>query len=305
MSGLPFTATLYMSLILLSFLAHAQEKYPIKICHFVMMANHIHLVIYIENPEDVPAFMGLFKTDSATAVNKMRKKRKRSIWCESFSCLPILTLDNVVNTIAYTYVNPQAADLVDTIEEYPGLSSWQMYQKNIGSIEVPYIRRSHVFPVPSKLPIHKQETIVENLKAKADMTLPFTLSPDAWMETFGITDEDEKSAINKRILDRVRELEAQHRERRVREKKTCVGARKLMEEDMDKIYEPRKYTPNMWCISSCKEIRMEFIGLVKSLLKRAKEVRERWKLGDYRERYPIGLFSPSLPRTANLIASPV
>jgi REP element-mobilizing transposase RayT len=305
MSGLPFTATLYMGLILLSCLAHAQEKYPIKICHFLMMANHIHIVIYVENPEDVPAFMCLFKTDSATAVNRMRKKRKRSIWCESFSCLPILTLDKVVNTIAYTYVNPQAADLVDSIEEYPGVSSWQMYQKKITTVSVPYIRRSHISPVPSKLPIRKQEMVVENLKAKSDTNLSLTLSPDAWMDSFGITDEEERLAINKRIVERVRELEAEHRERRVREGKKCVGAKALMEEDMDKPYEPRKFTPNMWCISSCKIIRMEFIGLVKSLLRQAREVRERWKVGDYRERYPIGLFPPSLPRTANLIACPI
>ncbi len=54
--GLPLVAAPYMKRLLLGYLAAAQTLYPITICHCVFMANHVHLIVVVDNPENVPRF---------------------------------------------------------------------------------------------------------------------------------------------------------------------------------------------------------------------------------------------------------
>ena len=43
--GLPFVARLFMNLLILGIVARAQYLYPVRLSHFLFMANHPHLLI--------------------------------------------------------------------------------------------------------------------------------------------------------------------------------------------------------------------------------------------------------------------
>ena len=58
----------------------------------------------------------------------------------------------------------------------------------------------------------------------------------------------------------------------------------------------------MWCLSEKRSGRVEFIRFFQALMQKAREVRERWKLGDVAVPYPPGLYSPSMPKLANVLA---
>jgi hypothetical protein len=45
---------------------------------------------------------------------------------------------------------------------------------------------------------------------------------------------------------------------------------------------------------------MQFIERIKSLVREARRVLERWRIGDLAQRFPLGLYPPALPRIANL-----
>ena len=84
--GLPFVATPFMCLLLQSYLAGAQERYPVKIVAFMVMGNHLHMLLVVENPEDVSHFMEYFKRETAIARNRLLGRRQRTVWasgCDS------------------------------------------------------------------------------------------------------------------------------------------------------------------------------------------------------------------------------
>ena len=66
-------------------------------------------------------------------------------------------------------------------------------------------------------------------------------------------------------------------------------------------YTPKKFGRRMFCICSDIPIRVNFINFIKSLRKEAARVLMRWRVGDFSEKYPLGLFPPFVPRLGNLV----
>jgi REP element-mobilizing transposase RayT len=111
--GLPFPCNAVMNLILWGILARAREKHQIKVCHFIFLANHLHMLLVVENPEHVSSFVGYIKCESAHAVNRLLGRRKRTIWEDGYDSPVVLTPDSALNCIGYIYGNPARANLVD------------------------------------------------------------------------------------------------------------------------------------------------------------------------------------------------
>ncbi|MBX7143689.1 MAG: transposase [Oligoflexia bacterium] len=74
-----------------SCLARAQFLYPVEICHFLVEATHIHMVLVVKNPDDVCRFVGYFKTESAHTLNGLLGREKRTVWCEGYDSPVILS----------------------------------------------------------------------------------------------------------------------------------------------------------------------------------------------------------------------
>ncbi len=66
---------------------------------------------------------------------------QRTVWCAGYDSPPVLTMEDVILKIAYMYTNPQTANLVDSIEQYPGLSSWNMFINNKKGFVAKWIQR--------------------------------------------------------------------------------------------------------------------------------------------------------------------
>ncbi len=78
--------------IIRSCLAAAQKLYPVRICHLLVEATHVRLIVVVRNPDDVPAFLGHFKTESAHALNTNLGRRKRTVWCAGYDSPTVLTI---------------------------------------------------------------------------------------------------------------------------------------------------------------------------------------------------------------------
>lgn len=303
--GLPLTASPLMKLIVMSAFARAQHLFPVIVCHFIIMANHLHIIFVVENPDDIKDFIGRVKTEISHAVNRLLGRRQRSIWCESYDSPTLLTKEAAIDKIAYIYSNPQKASLVDTIEEYPGLSSWNAFQTGNTTEEVPWVRRFQIEQLSNRGASGQARMfnrIINRVQNKKKHT--FTLQPDAWMNCFDIDGPEERASANASVIRQVRENEAEYREARRKKRQKCLGREALINQPIDKPYAPKSFGRRMWCICRDVALRVKFITFVKYLLAEAREVREAWRRGDTSRRYPLGLFPPSMPKLGNL-APPV
>ncbi len=104
-------------------LAEAAARYDIELIAWCAMSNHYHAVIY--DPDGrVPEFIERFHRMLAKALN-VHYGRVESLWSRTQTCLTrLVTLEDVFDKVVYVLSNPAAADLVTSIAEWPGSSSW-------------------------------------------------------------------------------------------------------------------------------------------------------------------------------------
>lgn len=298
--GLLLLANPLCQAIVKSCLARACKLYPVRICHILVEATHIHLILVVINPDHVEAFFRHFKTDSAHMINRLLGRKKRTLWCEGYDSPIVLTPKRALIAIAYLYSNPAKDNLETSIDRYPGFSSWKMFQSGNFTRQWKRLRRPQFTAVTKDANNQRGLTkLAENILAASDEVQTFTLEPNAWMEAFGFHSPEQQQKINENLIARIRLLEARAQKKRTREKKRVLGRERLLTQVFDTSYRPQRIGRRMWCLSEKRSVRVAFIRFFKELMQKARAVRERWKLGDVTVPYPPGLYPPSMPKLAN------
>ena len=298
--GLPFVAAEHVKLILEGILARATERYNVTLCHYLWMGNHVHMILVVHDPEALADFLCFLKTESAHAINRMLGNQRKTVWCAGSDAPVLLTPDSVMERIAYIYANPALADLVDNIGNYPMLSSWEMYSTKQHLKHCPVVCRDQIPTLgPKHLSLRHQQGFAASLREASRHGAKLRIAPNAWKRCFAGLGKESGRDIDDKILSRIRAKEA---ERRLVRKGPVLGALALQTQDMDVSYSPKKFSRKMICISSDKELRLDFIRWAKELFYQAKLAYAAWKAGNLSLKYPPGLFPPRAPRLANILS---
>ena len=298
--GLLLLANPLCEAILQSCLGRAIELHPVRLCHFVVEATHVHMILVVINPDDVDAFIRCFKTESAHMLNRLLGRKKRTVWCEGYDSPIVLTPLRALIAIAYLYSNPAKDNLETSIDRYPGFSSWRMFQSGVHTRRWKRVRRYHFSLLPKDAQnVRGYTKRSADILAQSNEFKRFTLEPNAWLEAFGYRTPEEQKRINDRLLVRIRLLESRAAERRDRENKSVLGRERLVGQVFDLFYRPLRRGRRMWCLSEKRRVRVEFIEFFRALMEKARDVRKRWKMGEVSVPYPPGLFPPSMPKLAN------
>ena len=147
-------------------------------------------------------------------------------------------------------------------------------------------------PLTNRRMSEKQDAwYCEQLQAAAKEHNTFVLYPNDWLECFEVpVEESEKYRL--KVIEAVRERE---QELSATREGGVVGARALRSQEMNAPFEPKKFSPRMWCICRDIDLRKSFINGIKTLRAKARAVYERWKKGDFSVPYPTELFAPRVP----------
>lgn len=283
-------------------LARAAKLYHIRICHYIVSATHIHLLIVVANPDHVQSFMRHFKTDSAHMINRLLGRAKRTVWCAGYDSPIVLSPLRALVAISYLYANPAKDNLETSIEKYPGMSSWKMFQTGQTTRVWKRLYRDQFTVIPRDAHnLRGYAKRAQALLAGSTEDQTFTLEPNAWLEAFGYRDPADQDRINKRLVARIRLLEERAEKIRAKSKKRVIGRERLINQALDTTYRPNRKGRRMWCLSERRSLRLAFIKFFKELMRQARAVRERWKMGDFTVPYPPGLHPPSMPKLANVI----
>ena len=291
---LPIVCSYLMNFIIWGILAKARTMFNVKICHFVFLSNHLHAMLVVDSPQDVPAFMGYITGEISHAINRLLGRRQKTIWQDSYDSPILLTVDEIRKYIKYIYQNPSKARLVHSIDEYPGVSSWEMFCKGKLTKTCPRLPRDLIPKLYSPaLGVNEQKQIVESFEKLKLNNYEFTLEPDAWRESF-------KGALtNQEIIEEIKKEEETQKTQRIKANINVIGATALRRESMLKEHIPEKYSPKMICISSDLLLRKAFIETFKYLSHLAYQVYQRWKRGDHTQIIPPGMFCPRRPEFAS------
>jgi len=301
--GFMFPPNPMIKLILLSCLARAQMQHKVTVCHFLIESTHIHLIIVVENPCDVKDFMKVFKSESAHAVNRLLGRKKKTVWCEGFDNPRFLNPRSAAQKIVYLYENPSKDNLEESIEKFPGLSSWSHFRNGEKKYEARLIPRDAYSPLPEGVlddVYYKRER--RRLSYKREK-IYLEIEPDAWMKALDVEDE-EVEIINEGIVSDLREKEKEYELARAAEKKGVLGARRMALTPIGAAYQPERRGRKTLCIGE-KDERKLFMAFARHVFKKGRAVLAQWRDGNYRVPYPVGLYPPSMVKQGNLLGEAV
>jgi hypothetical protein len=108
-----------------TWLAKAIEHTKVDFYGFVVLDNHPHHLLSHQEGK-LEAFFQYFDGQVARALNRFHG-RHHQLWSRRYSAIPVLDETADIQRLLYILTNPQKADLVDTIGEWPGLSSAKFY----------------------------------------------------------------------------------------------------------------------------------------------------------------------------------
>ena len=295
--NLPFVASLLINILLWAIIARARKLFDITVCHFVFMANHLHLLVVTNNPEHTKEFVGYIKRESAHLINRLLGRRKKTIWCEGYDDPKILCPKDVIRYIVYIYLNPVKARLVPSIDKYPGVSSWKMFITDTKTKVVKWYGRSNLEPISSTAPtLAEQREYLATLFKKSKSSSKFKLEPWAWILCFPELKSADIGRIKKTILDCLRK-----EERLLQQNGDFIGGELLQQQPIDRAYTPQKHSKRMICICSNIDIRKSFITWYQSQRDKARTLIRALKHGFTLQDFPSGFFAPGGTMLSNLL----
>ena len=292
--GLPLPPNDIMRTIICSVMARAQSMYPIIISHFLVMSNHLHMLLVVVGPQDVPSFIEYFKRETAHAINRLQGRTKKTVWSD-YSAPTILDGAKAMDRIVYILSNPQKANLVEKIEDYPNLSSFQAMSSGREDITTKHkrINRNDIMPLPkASLSLPRIREIAQSLANDDAEEFELTIKPNAWMSCFPELEGTSASELNREILKRIRQEETQFAKKR---EQPPMGAHALILEPMTKPHIPEQHGMKMICLGTEKSARKRFIEFFREL------VAAKPKLIRNVTEMPPGLFAAGGRLWANLL----
>ena len=299
--GIMLPANPLVKSIIKSAILRAQRLHPVVISHLLVNGTHIHMIIRIDNPQDLPDFMERLKTESAHYLNRLLGRKKRTIWCSGYDSPRLKGIKDVISKIAYTYVNPVQDGLIESVDNYPGLSSWHLFMGRAKRMFGILIGRDDLFKVDQDQDYRAFKKL-SKLLARRGKLKELMIDTNDWFKSFGITEQDEIDQINQKIRKKVQEEQEKKQAQYAEQNKSFMGRKRLENQGIDKYHERKEQRgKKMWVICEDKEDRKLYIAFLKDLAWEARKVYEAWCKGDTSRRMPTGVFAPRMPVVANLI----
>jgi len=293
--GLPFVPTILINLFIYGIIARAISLHPnVKVCHFIFMGNHYHLIIVLKgDPDALKSFMEYFDGETAKLINRFRGRAGHNVWAKPYDAEPILTFDSVLEKIAYLYLNPVVAGLVASIKEYPGINSWKLFTKgairsyrflgSAGLKSLPYggISKKHTCE------ILREKHANTNFRERHNLVIDPYLWASCFEEGRGKTNEEIKALI----LDEV--AKGEKKIKRQRDGRPVFGANELSKQCFHKRYKSRTYGRRSICISSCPLLREQFVAEYREFVRLCREAWLNFKETRGPAIWPPGAFPPA------------
>lgn len=312
--GLPLPTLYLIKALILSAMARTQRDAKVDICHYVWMGNHAHICVVVYDAQSLANFLQELQKKLTESLKRLLGKRHLRVWAGSPVASVIVDRERAIDRFAYTYANPAKANLVDTIDEYPGLSSWDEFKHiaNVGSVdvqstrEVPWIRFKNIPKLDSVnvSPATDAEVTARMLKDSEDIKHDLVLKPNAWMRAFGIDDPEEIKEVNKQIIIKTRINEIVAKCRRIIAKRDVIGAVRLRQQPIFKYHEPPPVQRRVIVQGSDPKRRAKYLWFIKKVSDYASSLYEHWKNGAT-VKWPPGVFRPPLRPVANFICDGV
>lgn len=305
--GLPLVANEHINTVIYGVLARAQEAFPeIEIDNFQFMGNHYHgFIVTRGDPQDVAKFLNILDGELAKIIQRLLGRRNTLVWAQRAHVARILDYEAAIKQLVYAYLNPVAANLVDSIDDWRGVTSWgQLF--TTAPIHALAVYPRHIRQLPNK-PFRSKDArlYTEQLAAtKKIRHLQLQLKPFGFKDCFAESCQLSDEQVRQHIVERVRDGEEQYRQLRIKEKRCVVGAKALAEQNPYMEFKPQKFGRRVICICTDPVLRLQYIEAYKAFCAVCEQAWATMKREASPRDYPPAAFIPARPPRANILPVP-
>ena len=254
-----------------AWLAKAVAFYKAEFYGCICMSDHIHLLVRVPSGK-LSDFAGYFNGNVAKALNR-KFGRTHQFWARRYSLEPVLDDDALLERLIYMMANPSKANLVSTIQHWPGFNTACMLLE-AKQLSFTFFNRTKWWRAK------RPENISPFLEV---VTLKQHVLPC-------FKDQQHQSST---LVQRLEQKEQQLSIDRKHDKKTVLGVEGLEQvSHLDRAKNP-KHTSQPLCHASTKQRRKEFLDLWRVFLEERKIASEKYRDGDVDVVFPWGAFAPS------------
>jgi hypothetical protein len=303
--SLPFPPCKTANALIEGVIARAQRDEKVDLCNFVSMNNHFHFhVLPSDTPHHVCCFYGEIQKKLTDSLRSLLGKARLSLWEHRASMIRVESLDDVINRLVYIYTNPQSAGLCDSIETYPGLSSWQAFTSCKPEIDASVEKVVKWYPLKCLRRLPDNWCLTERQDASMNKRLiehrnaveqVLVIKPFKWLERYNITSPAEIDEIRNFIIARVREKERELRRQRQLERRQVACPKHLSTRQFYESHYPKKHERNIFIICKNHLIRRQLIQSYKRVVEECHELYDELKRGIQGLKWPEGVFIPWCP----------
>ena len=269
--------------ILLGVLGRAQALYPVEIVSFAFLSSHFHMLLRVQDAQQLAKFMGHFNGNLAREVGRLTGWFDR-IWARRYQSILVSDEEAAqVDRLTYHLAQGVKENLVARVEEWPGVhcahalrtgepvyGTW--YDRTLART----LRLQRKQPEPGQVDI--RQTVV--------------LSPlPCWKH---LPPEKHRA----RIADLVRQIEVAAADEREKKGVDPLGAEQILAQDPETRPETLDRSPAPLVHAATQKIRKDLRDAYGWFVAAYREAAEKLRKGDRDVAFPRGSFPPHLPFVA-------
>ncbi len=269
-----------LNAIVLGILGRAAGRYRVKVCAFVFLSNHAHLLLQPKNAEQLALFMGYVNGNLAKEAGRLHRWRER-FWSRRYRAI-VVSDDEVdqVERLRYILCQGCKEGLVRRPQDWPGASSVEALLDG-SEIRGLWFDRSHEYEArrrgerPGKYAFAEEER--------------FRLAPlPAWE---GLSGGERRDGVRRLIA----EIEAEIRRTLAKAGRSVLGKRRILRQDPHDRPAQSQRSPaprfhaQRWEIRKCLELTYYAFRVA------YRQAADDLRRGLENVEFPVGCFPPRLP----------
>jgi REP element-mobilizing transposase RayT len=272
--------TLVMKRTILGALGRAQRLHGVRCCGFAFLSNHFHLLLEVDDAQQLSRFMGLFLSKLAREVGHLQGWKEK-VFPRRYQAIPVTGEEAVqIERLKYILAHGCKEGLVERLEDWPGAHCVRALLTGE--------------PLEGTWREREQETRARNRGQEVDPSqfeTPETFTLDSLPCWRHLSPEEQR----RRVAHLVEEIEAEAAAKRKREGKPVLGVAAILAQNPHAHPERPKKSPAPLVHAATKAARLFFREAYAWFVAAYREAAEKLRKGNLGARFPVGSFPPALP----------
>ena len=266
--------------IILGVLGHAQRRSPVEIVAYVFLSNHYHLLLWVQNAQQLADFMEYFNGNLAREISRATGWTDK-IWSRRYQAIVVSNEEAAqVSRLIYLLSHGTKELLVGTTEQWPGAHCVRPLLTG-ALVEGTWFDRTSEYNARLR-----REDFEVRKYAYSEMII---LSPlPCWKHL-------NPESYRARIAQLVREIDNAARQEREEKGLKPLGPKAILAQNpFDRPESPKK-SPSPLFHAVKREVRKALWEAYAWFVAAFREAAERLRAGDLAPKFPTGSFPPPLP----------